>query len=93
MPLTEFLVTRSGSRFDTCRECRANALRETKDAKRAQEEEGGDSGNRPFSDEAFDGKQPREVIELMSRAKRWLESRGYSITLKGTYTQVKDVKF
>lgn len=47
----------------------------------------------PFSDPDFDGKQPVEVIQLMSRAKRWLETRGYSITLKGTYTQVKEVKF
>lgn len=35
LPLTEFPVTRSGSRFDTCRECRANALRETKAANRS----------------------------------------------------------
>lgn len=47
----------------------------------------------PFPDPDFDGKQPVEVIQLMSRAKRWLETRGYSITLKGTYTQVKEVKF
>lgn len=47
----------------------------------------------PFSDPDFDGKEPREVIELMSRAKHWLETRGYSIALKGTYTQVKEVKF
>ncbi len=47
----------------------------------------------PFSDPDFDGKQPREVIDLMSRAKRWLEAQGYTITLKGTYTQVKEVKF
>lgn len=47
----------------------------------------------PFSDPDFDGKQPREVIDLMSRAKRWLEAQGYTITLKGTYTQVREVKF
>lgn len=47
----------------------------------------------PFFDAAFDGKEPREVIDLMSRAKHWLETRGYSIALKGTYTQVKEVKF
>ena len=47
----------------------------------------------PFSDPDFDGKQPVEVIQLMSRANRWLEAQGYNITLKGTYTQVKEVKF
>lgn len=31
----------------------------------------------------------------MARAKKWLESRGYSITLKGEYREVKirQVKF
>lgn len=47
----------------------------------------------PFPDPDFDGKQPVEVIQLMSRAKRWLEARGYSIALKGTYTQVREIKF
>ena len=47
----------------------------------------------PFSDPDFDGKEPREVIDLMSRAKRWLEARGYNIILKGSYTQVREIKF
>ncbi len=49
----------------------------------------------PFSDPDFDDKQPVEVIQLMARAKKWLESRGYSITLKGEYREVKirQVKF
>lgn len=34
-----------------------------------------------------------EVLQLMKRAKMWLEAQGYSITLKGTYTQVREVKF
>lgn len=48
-----------------------------------------------YSDPDFDGKQPVEVIQLMSRAKRWLESRGYTITLKGEYreVEVRQVKF
>lgn len=53
----------------------------------------GGGKNAPFSDPDFDGKQPREVIDLMSRAKRWLEAQGYTITLKGAYTQVREVKF
>lgn len=47
----------------------------------------------PLSDPDFDGKEPREVIDLMSRAKHWLETRGYSIALEGTYTQVREIKF
>lgn len=89
LPVTDFMRTRSGSRCDTCRECRTAALRHNKAARQAQR--GGK--NAPFSDPDFDGKQPREVIDLMSRAKRWLEAQGYTITLKGAYTQVREVKF
>lgn len=46
-----------------------------------------------YSDPYFDGKQPVEVIQLMKRAKMWLEAQGYNITLKGTYTKVMEVKF
>lgn len=52
---------------------------------------GGNSA--PFSDPDFDGKEPGEVCRMMGRAQRWLESRGYNIILKGTYTQVRTVKF
>ena len=90
LPIDSFMFTKGGSRMNTCRECRNAARRETIALRHARS---GGGGQRPFLDEAFDGKQPREVIELMSRSKRWLESRGYSITLKGTYTQVKEVKF
>lgn len=89
LPVTDFMRTRSGSRCDTCRECRTAALRHNKAARQAQW--GGKTA--PFSDPDFDGKQPREVIDLMSRAKRWLEAQGYTITLKGAYTQVREVKF
>lgn len=43
----------------------------------------------PFSDELFDGKEPREVIELMVRCRKWLESRGYEITMSCIYKEVK----
>lgn len=49
----------------------------------------------PLSDPAFDSLQPGDVIRLMGRAKRWLESRGFLITLRGEYhkTIVKPLKF
>lgn len=90
LPETDFPMGRYGVRIGTCKECRANALRETKARNRAQM---GGGKTAPFPDPDFDGKQPVEVIQLMSRAKRWLEARGYSITLKGTYTQVREIKF
>lgn len=43
----------------------------------------------PFSDADFDDKTPGEVVRMMGRAKKWLESRGYSITLRGEYREVK----
>lgn len=90
LPETDFPMGRYGVRIGTCKECRANALRETKALKRNQI---GGGKTAPFSDPDFDGKEPREVIDLMSRAKHWLETRGYSIALKGTYTQVREIKF
>lgn len=89
-PISDFKFTRSGSRGDTCISCITAKIRETKAAKRAQM---GGGKLPPFSDPDFDGCEPREVIDLMSRAKKWLEARGYEITLKGTYTQIREVKF
>lgn len=90
LPETDFPMGRYGIRIATCKVCRTAALRETKALKRNQI---GGGKTAPFSDPDFDGKEPREVIDLMSRAKHWLETRGYSIVLKGTYTQVREVKF
>ena len=90
LPLTDFRLGRWGARLHTCNEC-VNEKRAQTRYERLQMRGGGKTA--PFSDELLDGKEPREVIDLMSRAKHWLESRGYNITLKGTYTQVKEVKF
>ncbi len=49
----------------------------------------------PVSDELFDGKEPGEVMRMMGRAKRWLESRGFVIQLSGEYheTKIRKLKF
>lgn len=44
-------------------------------------------------DAMFVGMQPCEVLQIMGRAKRWLEARGYEIVLRGSLTVKKDVKF
>lgn len=90
LPETDFPMGRGGIRVGVCKECRTAALRETKARKRNQI---GGGKTTPLSDPDFDGKEPREVIDLMSRAKRWLEARGYDIILKGSYTQVREIKF
>lgn len=84
LPETNFPMGRWG-RVNTCKECRAAALRETKAAKRARM--GG--GTAPFSDPDFDGKDPREVIDTMVRCRKWLESRGFEIAMSCVYKEVK----
>lgn len=85
LPITEFRITRWGNHSEVCNEC----VR----AKRAETRGNNVIGGGKYSDPEFDGKQPVEVLQLMKRAKMWLEAKGYSITLKGTYTQVREVKF
>ena len=85
LPETNFPMGRWG-RVNTCKECRAAALRETKAAKRARM---GGANRPPFSDPDFDGQAPGEVWRMMCRAKKWLESRGFSITLAGEYRETK----
>lgn len=40
-------------------------------------------------DEFFANMTPQQVLSVMARAKKWLESRGYVITLRGEYREVK----
>lgn len=82
---TNFPMGRWG-RVNTCKECRAAALRETKAAKRARM---GGGKPAPFSDPDFDGKDPREVIDTMVRCRKWLESRGFEIAMSCVYKEVK----
>lgn len=85
LPEADFPMGRYGIRIGTCKECRANALRETKAAKRTW----GGGKTAPFSDADFDGKEPREVIDTMVRCRKWLESRGFEITMTCIYKEVK----
>lgn len=85
LPITEFKMTRWGHCSEVCNECVRAKRAETRGNKRI--------GGVSYSDPDFDGKQPVEVLQLMKRAKMWLEARGYNITLKGTYTQVREIKF
>lgn len=89
LPVTSFRLSKGGTKVATCNEC----INEKRAESRYKHTQIGGVKPAPLSDADFDGRQPVEVIQLMSRAKRWLETRGYSITLKGTYTQVKEVKF
>lgn len=87
LPISQFKIQRGCVRSNTCTPCWSYKIKETKRLHSAERRE------QPFYDAEFDGKQPVEVIQLMSRAKKWLESRGYEITLRGKYTVTKEVKF
>lgn len=79
-----FKTTAFGTRARTCNDCVREKREENRIAKiEAQKPTG------PVSDPEFDNLQPREVIDIMSRGKKWLESRGYTIVLRGEYREVK----
>lgn len=92
LPEDMFMRTKSGGLTNTCRECRTAALRANREFKRAQV---GGGKQTPFSDPDFDGKEPGEVMRMMCRAKKWLESRNCKITLYGDFieTKTKKLKF
>lgn len=97
LPLSEFHAnskTKDG-KVSQCKDCINRYFHEYYNRKKINPHRGGGENNRPFSDPDFDGKENVEVIQMMGRAKRWLESRGYVITLKGEYheTKIRQVKF
>lgn len=93
LPISQFRLSRSGNPINTCRECVSAKYHATCVNKRAKI--GGGGKTPPFSDPDFDGKSLREVMDMMSRAKRWLESRGCVINLSGEYheTKIRKLKF
>lgn len=85
LPENMFMRTKCGVLMNTCRECRSMAMRETNARKQTQR--GGKQT--PFSDPDFDGKEPREVIDIMVRCRKWLESRGFEIAMTCVYKEIK----
>lgn len=91
LSLSAFKKTRWGGISGTCNECVKEKRAETR-YNRAQM---GGGKTAPFSDPDFDGKDPGEVIRMMGRAKKWLESRGFIIHLDGEFheTKIRKLKF
>lgn len=89
LPLSHYRRTRWGGTADVC-----NACISCKSAEAREKNRGGDK-HPPFSDPDFDGKDPGEVVRMMGRAKRWLESRGFIIHLDGEFheTKIRKLKF
>lgn len=89
LPLADFKMTRWGAFAGVCRECTAAKRRETTANNRAQM---GGGKLPPFSDPSFDNMSIGEVVRLMGRAKKWLESRNCHITLYGDFVETKTKK-
>lgn len=90
-PLEEFSRNRWGV-TKTCRDCVVELRRDSRFARR---DSVGGGKKPPFHDPDFDGKDPGEVVRMMGRAKRWLESRGFIIQLSGEFheTKIRKLKF
>lgn len=88
LPLERFSRIKGGIQLSICKECVSAIRKENRERKLAKIEE---QRNAYFKE--FEGKEPCDVLQLMGRAKKWLEARGYEITLRGTITLKKDVKF
>lgn len=88
LPIEQFSKVRNGVHISTCKECMSLIRKENKQKKLDAIEQ----QRRAYYAE-FDGKEPVEILKLMGRAKDWLQSRGYEVNLKATYTIRKEVKF
>lgn len=91
LPLSAYRSTRGGALCGICNEC----VNEKRAQARYDRANSGGGNQRPFSDPDFDGKTPGEVVRMMGRARRWLESRGFKIHLSGEYheTKIHKLKF
>lgn len=89
LTIDKFTLSRFGKPSAVCRECRNEKYRDTRFANKQQRTAiGGGAKPHPFSDPDFDGKTIREVMDMMSRAKRWLEAQGCEIYLSGNLKKV-----
>lgn len=88
LPKESYRKIRGGSCVNTCKECEALKRRETKEERLAEIER-----RRNMYIAEFEGKEPVDVLQLMGRAKKWLESRGYEIVLRGSLMVKKEIKF
>lgn len=88
LPLYRFRLSRSGNHINTCNQCVLDTRMATKQ-ERIEKQHKADA----MYDAMFVGMQPCEVLQIMGRAKKWLEARGYEIVLRGLLTVTKEVKF
>lgn len=87
LPETDFPIAKGGVRKATCRECINEKRLQTH---YYNSNRGGEIP--PLSAPEFDSMSIGEVVRLMGLAKKWLESRGCSITLYGEFIETKKKK-
>lgn len=88
LPLSVYRRTKNGFRWKICPDCCKAIRAEKLAAQQAQK-------NAPVP-EFLKGKTPREVLDIMSACKRYLENLGgYEITLRGLHkkTVITQLKF
>lgn len=90
LPVNSFRFTRWGGRMKVCRDCVARKRRDTYQANRCLAT--AEVKPKPISDPSFDHMSIGEVVRLMGRAKKWLESRNCHITLYGDFVETKKKK-
>lgn len=90
LPESAFRLSRWGRYEAACRECQTAKAQASR-----RKNGGGKSNHNKMTFPEFEGKEPREVIDMMSRGKAWLEQQGFEIKLSGIYKKVtiKQVKF
>lgn len=81
-PISEFRTTRWGVYSASCKDCCKKKAMQT--IKRKTQNCGIDSNGSYFDDE-LDDKTPKEVIDELIQRKRWLEHRGYQVSLTYKY--------
>ena len=88
LSIDHFRKTKIGKHSYVCNSC-ITALRRANKRKKIEEMNNRGMGK----DDLLDEKEPREVLLLMGRCRRWLESRGYEIKLEGFYIQKRKALF
>ena len=87
LPLEAFSFTRGGMRFKTCKRCVNFKRMQTCDRKKRLARNV--DCEEVYHSPEFDGMQMGDVVRLVGRAVRWLESRGCVIRIHGEYKEVR----
>lgn len=86
LDLSLFRKSRWGGHTHVCKECLRSRCNATRQSNKRNYIIPCNNGNL-YHSELFDGKMPREALNTIAEAKKWLESQGYVIDIKCEYRQ------